>query len=159
MIFDGDIQRLGDYILDVKHRMGLRDWTIDLVIDDLERGEHDVTDSNGEPVAEIDCMYGSKRAVLTLTPGWEQADPEMLRMVICHELVHAHLAITGWAVNNASFAMGKAAFDVFQASCSNAEEIATDSIAVAWAEMLPLPDATESEAEGELIEWSERESA
>ncbi len=136
MIFDGDRHELGKYIREIADIMGLRDWHVDLRIAPLKTDE---PDDDSVPLAEIQCAFGRRYAHVTFVPGWENGDPEMVRMVVCHELVHAHLSLMGWITNNVHDALGNVAFSVFRASYHDAEELAVDAIATAWAETLPLP--------------------
>lgn len=137
MIFDGDDNELGLYIREMADLMGLRDWHFYVVVGPLATDEPALT--NSVPLAQIDCTYGRKHARITLVPGWENSAPEQLRMIVVHELVHAHLALMQWIVNNTRDTLGGAAFDVWRGSYHDAEELAVDGIASAWAERMPLP--------------------
>lgn len=144
MIFDGDTGELRRYIRHLADLMGLRDWWFELVIEPLARDEPDMPSSM--PLAQIDCAFGRKYAKITFVPGWESGGPEQVRMVAVHELVHAHLSLMGWIADNVHDAIGNIAFNVFRSSLHDAEELAVDAIATAWAERLPLPIRDESEA-------------
>lgn len=137
MIFGGDKQELDKYLRHLADLMGLRDWWLEVVIKPLTSDEADAPSSM--PLAQIDCAFGRKYAKITFVPGWEDGDPGMVRMVAVHELVHAHLSLMGWIANNVHDAIGNTAFHVFRASLHDAEELAVDAIATAWAERLPLP--------------------
>lgn len=136
VLLDGSIDELHRYVRHLADVMGLRDWVIDV----QERYiPSDEGDSSSVALAQIDCAFGSRRAVISLDPGWKDGNPERLRMVIVHELTHAHLSLMGWIANNVHSALGDVAFGVFRDSMHDAEELAVDAIAMAWSVSLLLP--------------------
>ncbi len=130
MIFDGDQDKIGPYIRELADLCGLRDWTINILDDPPANPGH---------AACVDVRYGRRWVNVSFHPDWAQERPESFRSTCVHELLHCHLKPMEWAVNNVQDHLGVAVFSVFSHAYTDAEEMAIDAIATAWAESLPLP--------------------
>lgn len=131
MIFNGDRDELGRYVRDLADEMGLRDWAF---VTEVEES-FDPGDQN----ANIGCTYGRKFGTVKFRGDWSEWEPEYLRMVATHELVHAHLDPIRLPLANIRAQIGQTLFDVTHGAQTDFIEYATDAIAVAWASKLPLP--------------------
>lgn len=133
-----DHHALGRYVRELADLMGLRDWTVQTNTDvKLDATNHRFAD--GQVVASVRIPHGTKSLELTVDNAWSRWDADTLRRVIVHELVHAHLIVMLWAFDNIQNVVGGALFEVLDSAFDDAHELATDAIAVAWAETLPLP--------------------
>lgn len=129
-ILHGDRDELGKYLRKLADVMGLRDWDIQLVDD---------APSDGGAAASIWVVYGRKRAEVRFTHDWSANTPEQLRYYAVHELVHCHLDGGFEVVNNLELTIGKPLHAVTWNFMKDHIEHATDGIAMAWAETLPVP--------------------
>lgn len=141
-IFDGDRDKLGAYVRHMADAMGLKDW--DITVSDNPAPE----DTN----AHITCVYGQRRAIVDFDNEWPEWTREKLRRIAAHELVHCFLDQLTWPVSNVRNIIGQSLYDVTHEAIRDAIELATDGIATAWAETLPLPvtDAEHVEVGGEI---------
>lgn len=130
-IFDGDTDLMGEYIRELADTMGLRDWTVGIA--------HDPPDADLECNAQVHIPTGRKMAMISFPPTWMDRDPGEFRQTVVHELLHCHFAPLGWTVEHTSPVLGMASYTLHYNAHQNAEEVAIDSIALAWAETLPLP--------------------
>jgi hypothetical protein len=130
-LLNGDVKALGEYVRDLADRMGLRDWVINIMKDPPENVNHG---------ACIDVIYGRRVANLQFREEWPEWDSEQLRSTVCHELVHCHINPLRNAIDNIEAAVGKMIYDPLYNSVTDYIEYATDAIATAWAETLPLPE-------------------
>ena len=138
MIFDGDRSELSKYVREVADMMGLRDWAFAV--------EVEMSFSPGDDNANIGCTYGRKFATVKFRGDWPEWEPEYLRVVTVHELVHAHIDPIRLPLANIRAQIGQTLYDVTHEAQVDYMEYATDGIAVAWAELLPLPVKAKREA-------------
>lgn len=147
MILGGDRNQLGAYIREIANLMGLRDWRLVLAdeppqtadADDMLRREDDTAG------AYVEVIYGRKLATVSIASTWPQWDPEELRVVVVHELVHCHVEPMRWAFNNVRSITPQTMYQVMYEAFRDAMEPSVDGIATAWAETLPLPIRDEQE--------------
>ena len=130
MILNGDRDELGAYIREMADIMGLRDWHLNL--------RHDPPDRE-ECAADIDVVYGRRAAAIRIQTGWEHWKPEDLRSTVAHELIHCHLNPSRNVLDNMEQAIGQMLHNTAYNALTDYIEYATDAIATAWAEFLPLP--------------------
>ncbi len=116
------------YVRQLADAMGLKDWSFK--IDD------EVSDDHCD--AQIRCIYGQRRAVIRLGAQLDAYDPEKQRGIIAHELIHCHLALIDAAARYVEPALGSVAWPLFEGAMADANEQATDAIAVVLAPFLPL---------------------
>ena len=110
--------------------MGLTDWTIEVLLDSPA----------DDAMAEIDCVYGQRLGRVALSDTWESYDLKTQRDTLVHELVHATLAPYSQMANDILAASGADLATVGSVALRNVEEWVVDSIALAWAQHLPLPE-------------------
>lgn len=130
MIFDGDRGELGRYVRHLADLMGLRDWYLRL-------GDEAPEDEDWDGQCHV--VYGRKVATISFRGGWEAWEPERLRWVAAHELIHCHVEPTRWSINNFKHAVGGDMYNVIYDAFTDDIEVAVDGMAQAWAEFLPLP--------------------
>jgi hypothetical protein len=130
MIFDGDRDRIEPYLRELADLMGLKDWGIRLM---------DGTPESDDAFAEVQSYPMLRRADIRVINEWADAEPEVFRHYMAHELIHAHFEPLEQPLRYLSNTIGRVVFDVTYATYCDAEETAVDSIAVAWAKTLPLP--------------------
>lgn len=140
LIFGGNVADLEQYVVTMADEMGLRTWRFQVKVGEIA-SDH-VLRSTQEAGAQIEPLWANRSAVITLAPNWSERPPEDLRETVCHEMVHAHLSQFTWTVNMIEDALGTSAFQVFEQAMHIADEYATEAIAIAWAERLPLPVET-----------------
>jgi hypothetical protein len=73
---------LAGYLRDLADRMGLKDWTIEVLADLCDDDSH----------ADIRCIEGRKLAKVRFARDWREQTPETQRHTCCHELIHCHFA-------------------------------------------------------------------
>ena len=129
-IFDGDRAKLGEYVRQMADLMGLKDWEVKLSDEPPENAEH---------AACIDTRYGRKFANISVQAEWASEPPETFRATIVHELVHCFLNPARNCIDNVQSLVGELVYRPLYNSLTDHIEYATDGIAVAWAEFLPLP--------------------
>lgn len=117
------------YIRTLADAIGLRDWSFK--IDDEPCDDH--------CDAQIRCIYGQRQAVIRIGDQMVDYDPAKQRGVLVHELVHCHLALIDAATRYAEPVFGSIAWPVFEGAMADANEQATNAIAVVLAPFLPLP--------------------
>lgn len=130
MIFDGDRDKLGEYVRTLADAMGLKDWEYEL---DNKPPDSETAD------AGIFNWYGQRHAQIRVNPKWPEWTAERLRSRIVHELVHSHLHCLDETIPNLKSLLGEPAYTVASNFFNDLLETATDGIAVAWAATLPLP--------------------
>ena len=135
-LLDDSRDELGQYIREMADLMGLRDWHLIIADDPLI----DDPDAN----ARVSVVFGQKRASIEFPPDWAERDADGFRRTICHELVHCHLWSMEQRVDDLCGVLGSAAYMVASNAMKEAHELATDGIASAWAETLPLPIRSEA---------------
>jgi hypothetical protein len=142
-LLGGDRHQLGEYLRELADLMGLRDWH--LILAD---GPPESEPTEGHRVqGECTVSYGRKSATIAVSDDWAGEDPDELRRVLVHELIHCHQEPVQWAFNNAANRLGFEAGSVAREAFTDAFEIATDGIAVPWAETLPLPGKAKEEGD------------
>lgn len=122
-----------DYVRRLADLIELRDWTFIV---------ESATPETEDARAEITCLYGRKIGTLRFADGFRDEHPNVIRLTVTHELVHAHLdgmdsVIDGGA---AEVMMGKPAYEVFYQAHKLALEYACDALADALAPGLPFID-------------------
>ena len=111
------------YIDTLANLMGLTGWTFTV---------RPATASE-DAEAEIEVVYGRKRAIIHLAKDWDTMSAEDQREVIVHELLHAAMAPLSQLA--AELVDGDAA----TTALAHCEEWVVDQMAVAWSRELPLP--------------------
>lgn len=130
-----DRKVVGDYLRSCADAMELRDWHIDYSREEL--------DADGDAAADVDVLYGRKRARIRLRAGFKDLPREDQRHIVAHELVHCHVEVLlDMARNDLEQLLGKPADHVFWLSYKRQLELAVDGLTTAIAKHLPL------------IEWS-----
>lgn len=114
---------INGYVDTLANLMGLTGWTFTVR----------PAAASEDAEAEIEVVYGRRRAVIHLSKDWDQMPVEDQREVLVHELLHAALApltqLVGELVSG----------DAEDAALALMEEWVVDGLAVAWARELPLP--------------------
>lgn len=117
------IHRIADAIL-------LKDWTFT-----LERTGPESTTAE----AQIFLCYGMRRGDLSVPPKFFAQTPEEQRHLIVHELVHAHFEDLDEHVR--LYTNEQEGSGYFQQAYKREREVAVDTLAMALAQFLPLPEA------------------
>lgn len=126
-----DRKVLSAYVRKVADAMNLRDWTIYIA--------HG-TDNEGV-AAHVTTLYGRHTATVTFRDDFRTADPEFQRMAVVHELIHVPLNAQSWLiVKTLRSLIGSAAYDAFSEAYDQLDEMATDTLATAFAPGFPLID-------------------
>lgn len=134
MIFDGDRDKLADYVWSLATAMKLGDWRIKLA-----DSPPPSPPSGDAPGGFCNVIYGRKYAVIQLADDWASWPDWELRETVTHELVHCHTVQMQWAFNNITHSVSQNVYDTLHGAWTDALEISIDGIAVAWARTLPLP--------------------
>lgn len=112
------------YLRKLMNRLELRDWKL-FVADHPAPPDHD---------AHITWAFGQKVAVLEFGTSFADEEPEAQRQIICHELIHLHLAvITQMVEQDLKREMSPAAHDVFWQGWKRQMEYTVDGLATAFA--------------------------
>lgn len=131
MILDGDRDRLAHYLRFMADQCGLRDWTVGVASDPPD---------DPEANAKIDAPFGRRFAMIHFPDSWAQRDPDGFRQTIVHELIHCHL----WHIDQRKCdlhgVLGDKAYDLYHKAHHEALELAVDGMAMAFADLLPLPN-------------------
>jgi len=131
---------LRDYVRWVADAMGLRDWLLDVVVAEEvpEGGLPHSEEFRG--VAAATPVPGQRRAGVHFTHGFRtDHSAQSQRAIVVHELVHCHLADMREFVRScACDLLAQQTYDVLSFGFDLAWEHATDAIACAWAEKMPL---------------------
>lgn len=117
------------YIKSLAQAMGLGGWTFKV----------DEEVSTDGTLAEIECVYGQRHAVVFLAKDWATMSPTDKRDTLVHELLHAHLSGLMYLVNDLLKVAGKKAAAYGGAAWHLHEEYTVEALAQAWAPMLPEP--------------------
>lgn len=119
------------YVRDVADTLGLSDWTFRIRFDDA---------ADADAIAQVVPTFGQRDAVLLLSALFAWSDPQVQRATICHELIHCILAPITEAYGSAlTEAAGQRSADVVDEAVSPVVEVATETLAIAVAELVPLP--------------------
>jgi hypothetical protein len=136
VVLDGDIDALGNYMLDMAKRIGLSDWRLVISVGTMDNPEHG---------AEVQTHSGSKTANITLREDWPELSPEDLRELVVHELVHLHTKPIKDVLWNKREMLGSIVTGLIYDEMDTHEEYAVDLISRIWARELPLPGTMPSE--------------
>ena len=132
-----DRQEVGNYVRGIADLMGLRDWEFRIDFDAGDERESNI--ANMVELAYVEPSYGRKLAHLHLHPDLRDMDPNQIRMIVAHEMVHCHLAaVQDQCEDDLEKVLGMYADILFHKAFRRNLEYAVDGIATAWAEMLPL---------------------
>lgn len=124
---------LAGYVWSLKDAMGLRDWIVHVV-------SYPPVSDERECHAVIHPEDGKHEATVKFDADFLDEDPEEQRYIVCHELIHCHLNQVQWQVeDDLPTLLGLSAHQAFFSSFTRNVETAVDSMARAWAELLPLP--------------------
>jgi hypothetical protein len=74
---------LARYVRVVADLFGLRDWEIVIASDHCD----------ADTLAETECTYGQRIAVLRFNEKWPEWKPEDMRSTVVHELLHVHTEV------------------------------------------------------------------
>lgn len=122
---------IAGYVRHMADLLCLRDWEIVI----------DWTPTSDDSCAEIQPIFGQKRATLSFGPTFLALASTDQRQTVAHELLHCHLfAVTEQSrVSFAAVSGDEAVVRLAQAGVEHSTEIAVDGIADAFAPLLPLP--------------------
>lgn len=125
---------LAKYAGTIARELGL--GHLDLTLDSSPSGH---ANDGSESAASFEGTYGRHRGVIRVNPNFDHYTPEEQRVTIIHELLHAHTEAMRELVRNAlPPALGQAAFDVFMAAFTQADERFTDALSTGIANKFPL---------------------
>jgi hypothetical protein len=113
------------YFRELGDRFGLKDWRIDV---------SDEPPSNEDAIANIECVYGRKWAIIRLSDKWLADPEEEQRLYAIHELIHAHYSHADGVAEELLSKGERRAY-------IRALEYGVDGLANAIAPLLPLPSA------------------
>lgn len=126
-----DQAKVCSYVRDVADELGLRDWTFRIEFE---------ASAAPDSIAQIAPTFGQRDAVLMLSAEFAWASPSFQRATVCHELIHCLLAPITEAYQAAlTEAGGERAAAIVEEAVTPAVEVATDTLALAVASKLPLP--------------------
>ena len=124
---------LSRYVRVVADLFGLRDWEIVIAAD------HCADDT----LAETECTYGQRHALLRFNERWREWPQEELRATVVHELLHVHTEqITELVADLNKVGLRKKAAAMSDTAVSYVLERIVDQIAVAIAPYFPLMEDT-----------------
>lgn len=133
-----DRRELDRYVRWVANEIGLRDWTLEVVIDQPAVDDGRDASKWGASCAPV---VGRKYATLTFAPWHRRETRESLRETVVHELVHCHLfGVWDTCRSDTLTHLGQATYDVFISSVERHMEYGVDAIAEALAPHMPLID-------------------
>jgi len=108
---------------------GLRDWEIVVAANFCDE----------DTLAETECTYGQRHAVLRFNEKWSEWKREDLRSTVVHELLHVHTEQLSELVGDIGRdVLQEQAASVLSTSLSYSLERIVDQIAVAIAPFFPL---------------------
>jgi len=122
-------RKIGEYLRYVADMLELRDWTL-LVM-------HRSLKPNSPSLATCRTFYGQKTAEIRFRQDIAYLDPEQLRTVLIHEVLHMH--IDAYPLHNFHTALAGPAYDVVVAHLNEKLEYATDGIAHGISRFFALP--------------------
>lgn len=129
---------LGEYCRELADKLELRDWTINLCVED--------PGGPGRPdgktwAASSESTPGRKYVDLTFAPDCRGWDRSVLRATVAHELIHAHFApLTEIVRTDLAGHLGSQAYDLLNRAFTRHLEYGVDAMADAVARHLPLID-------------------
>lgn len=118
-----------DYTRQLAGLLQLSHWRIDL----------DPTLPPDDALAQIRCVSGQQRALIQIGTGFHALSLADQRSTIVHELVHIFLWPATEVIEHTLPILGTVAGQMVEAAHDLAIERATDALAVAIADWLPLP--------------------
>lgn len=121
----------------IANTLGLTDWSFTI----------DYDPSLPEDVyARVKPAHARQAATVMVGDEFLASSPEEQRVTIVHEFLHCHLAASDEVVTGAlPDLLGTPTFQAFQTAYDLSIERAIESIAVAFARLLPLPPEPEGE--------------
>jgi hypothetical protein len=119
----------GKYARTLADKMELRDWTISTA------HRPSVEDAN----AEVECVYGKKTAIISLSLGFDGRSPEENRTTMVHELIHCHLAALDQHMRDARGNANKAWVQQLESTVNVHQEYAVQALADVISPFMPLP--------------------
>lgn len=77
------------WLRDTADSLNLRDWTFDIMFDEVIESNHDPS-STMVAGAEVSAIYGRKHATILFPKDFIEVDGPTQKMIVVHELVHLH---------------------------------------------------------------------
>ena len=97
------------------------------------------TADGGDAIASVECIWGRRKAHMTIDPDLMNFNPEEQREVVTHELLHIHgYAVRALVTTALAPMLGSHAWEAFVPGLTKADEDATDALARAIAPFFPL---------------------
>lgn len=126
------LQYWSEYIHTLAHSIRLQDWNFIL--------DEEPTDVN--VAANTTPVYGRRVVIIRLHSDWDNLfTAEEQRHTILHELLHLHHFMVGDLVErDLRSVLSKSTHELLSASFRRQTELMIDSLADAFAPMVPLPD-------------------
>lgn len=125
-------RRLGRYIRQIADQLNLRDWAFTVM--------HEPLHSTDRALAACTITFGRHHAELEFGAHFAECSPEVQREVVVHELLHCWIPASRpgglWGLEEL---VGRPAALVACEAYREQQELATDGIANAIAQMFPLP--------------------
>ncbi len=123
-------RHLSGYLRDLADELNLRDWVIVLL--------HDPVPMSDPALASARITYGRHSVSIDFDVGVVRGDPQLLREICIHELLHVHIParVPLYGVDEL---IGRPAALVYAETLNERYERATDAIANAIAPKFPLP--------------------
>jgi hypothetical protein len=147
-LLNGDRDALGSYIRHMADMMALRDWEFRISDDPPDPNQDDDLPSSSK-AAQVEVTYGRRVARLFFANDWSTWEPGELRQTVAHELIHCHQEPMRWSLNNVKHVVSPPMMAVLYAAFTDGLELATDAIATAWADSLPMPVMADEEGAAE----------
>ncbi len=92
-----------------------------------------------EAIASVECIWGRRKASVTVSPDIVNCGPEEQREVVVHELVHViHYGVKALVTTTVAPMIGSSAWVAFEPGLTKADEDSTDAMARAIAPFFPL---------------------
>ncbi len=126
------VVRLAPYIRDLADRLCLKDWRVEVIEETVNSKHHN---------AEIGTICGYKDARIQLCEDFFAKGPAKQRSILCHELVHLHLAQLDDFLRPILGASQQTTYDLLR-------EMAVDEIAHAVGAHLPMPAVEDDPSAG-----------
>lgn len=97
------------------------------------------TGDGSDAIASVECIWGRRKAAITVSPDIFSCVPEEQREVIVHELVHViHYGVKALVTATVAPMIGQSAWTAFEPGLTKADEDSTDAMARAIAPLFPL---------------------
>lgn len=126
--------KLLKYVRSMADTLGLKDWTITISPDPVEK--------SANASAQVTCPAGAKIADIEFGADFASKSREEQRWTVVHELVHLHFEPMALMTEEvAKKTMSPEAGSVFSAAFIHELEYGVDGVAVAVSPLLPLPPA------------------